>query len=118
MADLHTDNQGAEAWCTGIDQVWECIPRLATKLSVDLVVAISLTYFAITCSILLYKMRFLNALPYDRLQGEVVFYRLQVSFTAVLFKCNVDLSLADSMPAIKKCQQDLSRRKGSRPDSM
>ncbi|KAL3142145.1 hypothetical protein ABBQ38_002503, partial [Trebouxia sp. C0009 RCD-2024] len=49
--------------------------RMANGINV--MVAIVLFYFVITCGILLKKLRALNSLPYDRYQGAIVFYRLQ-----------------------------------------
>lgn len=49
---------------------------------INVMVALVLLYFVITCGILLKKLRALNSLPYDRYQGAIVFYRLQVKDNA------------------------------------
>ncbi|KAL3155626.1 hypothetical protein ABBQ38_010824 [Trebouxia sp. C0009 RCD-2024] len=56
--------------------------RMANGINV--MVAIVLFYFVITCGILLKKLRALNSLPYDRYQGAIVFYRLQLRLRTVL----------------------------------
>lgn len=49
-------------------------------ISIDVMVALALLYFLSICTILLVKLRALNSLPYDRYQGAIVFYRLQVLY--------------------------------------
>ncbi|KAL3150131.1 hypothetical protein ABBQ38_013466 [Trebouxia sp. C0009 RCD-2024] len=51
---------------------------------INVMVAIVLFYFLITCGILLKKLWALNSLPYDRYQGAIVFYRLQLRLRTVL----------------------------------
>ena len=50
-------------------------------IGIDVMVALALAYVLITCGILLTKLRALNSLPYDRYQGAIIFYRLQVFST-------------------------------------
>ena len=58
-----------------------------TQICVDCAVALALTYFAVTCCVLVYKLKVFNSLPYDKSQAAIVFYKVQVSFhTAALLK--------------------------------
>ena len=57
-----------------------CVTPRPMGIGIDVMVAVALVYFLITCGILLVKLRALNSLPYDRYQGAIVFYRLQVSY--------------------------------------
>ena len=50
---------------------------------INVMVALVLLYFMITCGVLLKKLRALNSLPYDRYQGAIVFYRLQVTYHGI-----------------------------------
>ena len=55
-----------------------CRADRATKISIDLIVAVAILYFALTCYILMYKLRLYKKQPYEEIQVAVVFYRLQV----------------------------------------
>lgn len=55
-----------------------CPSPNSVAIGVYVMVALALLYFVIICGFLLVKLRALNSLPYDRYQGAIVFYRLQV----------------------------------------
>jgi len=55
-----------------------CHSDRTTKISIDMMVAVAIVYFAVTCYILMYKLRQYKRLPYADIQVALVFYRLQV----------------------------------------
>lgn len=67
---------------------------------IDVMVALALLYFLITCGILLVKLRALNSLPYDRYQGAIVFYRLQVLYCLCCLPCVAALTDAPVTSAV------------------
>ena len=69
-------------------------------IGIDVMVALALLYFLITCGILLVKLRALNSLPYDRYQGAIVFYRLQVLYCLCCLPCVAALTDAPVTPAV------------------
>lgn len=75
---LCADGQDTSPPCAGNGFVEGCSADTATTVAIDLAVAFAVVYFLVTCSILLYKLRALNTLAYDKYQGQIVFYRLQV----------------------------------------
>ena len=57
----------------------KCRADRTTKISIDMIVAVAILYFALTCYILMYKLRKYKKQPYEEIQVAVVFYRLQVT---------------------------------------
>lgn len=57
----------------------KCRADRTTKISIDMIVAVAILYFALTCYILIYKLRKYKKQPYEEIQVAVVFYRLQVT---------------------------------------
>lgn len=57
-----------------------CLTPVKMANGINVMVALVLLYFVVTCGVLLKKLRALNSLPYDRYQGAIVFYRLQVIY--------------------------------------
>ena len=57
----------------------KCRADRTTKISIDMIVAVAILYFALTCYILIYKLRKYKRQPYEEIQVAVVFYRLQVT---------------------------------------
>lgn len=55
-----------------------CLPSKETTTAIYCTSAMGIVYFAVTCYILLYKLREFRKLPYAEVQVAVVFYRLQV----------------------------------------
>ncbi len=89
--------------CAGDGFVTGCTSDTPTTVGIDLAVAFALVYFLIICAILLYKLRALNSLPYDKCQGEIVFYRLQVRCTAALgfhpiYGCHWPVPVCTALP--------------------
>lgn len=64
--------------CDDFGGVYGCVAPKSMAVGVGTMVALALLYFVVTCGILFVKLRALNSLPYDRYQGAIVFYRLQV----------------------------------------
>ncbi|DBA97089.1 hypothetical protein WJX77_003952 [Trebouxia sp. C0004] len=56
----------------------ECRADRTTKISIDMIVVVAILYFALTCYILMYKLRQYMKQPYEEIQVAVVFYRLQL----------------------------------------
>lgn len=84
---------GIVALCESGGSVKNCRADRATKISIDMMVAVAILYFTLTCGILTKKLRQYKKMPYEQIQVAVVFYRLQVepvprscwsSWTAVL----------------------------------
>ena len=56
----------------------QCIVDHATQITVDVIVAFALLYFAVTCILLLSKLRSYRKLPYTFVQVGLVYNTLQV----------------------------------------
>ena len=66
-----------------------CATDREARIATFLTVAFSLLYFGITCSILVFKLKWFQSQPYIKVQVAFVFYRLQVSSacTALITWC-------------------------------
>ena len=56
----------------------QCFVDRATQITVDVIVAFALLYFAVTCILLLSKLRSYRKLPYTFVQVGLVYNTLQV----------------------------------------
>lgn len=65
----------------------KCRADRTTKISIDMIVVVAILYFALTCYILMYKLRKYKKQPYEEIQVAVVFYRLQVTCLASPCQC-------------------------------
>lgn len=84
--------------CKAGGTVPQCKADRTTKISIDMIVAVAILYFALTCYILIYKLRKYKKQPYEEIQVAVVFYRLQVTMLP-----SFPLSLRIKV-AVKLCQ--------------
>ena len=78
QSETHADGSSEYRLCGEFGANVGCNSPRVMAIGIDVMVALALMYFLITCGILLVKLRSLNSLPYDRYQGAIVFYRLQV----------------------------------------
>ena len=65
-----------------------CNVDRATQITVDVIVALAVLYFVVTCILLLSKLRSYRKLPYTFVQVGLVYNTLQASFLAPA-KCRV-----------------------------
>ncbi|KAA6426189.1 MAG: hypothetical protein FRX49_04041 [Trebouxia sp. A1-2] len=72
------------ALCKAGGVLSNCRSDQATQISIDLMAAMSILYFALTSYILMYKLRQYKTQPYAEIQVAVVFYRLQLRLRAVV----------------------------------
>lgn len=85
LAGYHVGNiEQVVPYCQGGGIIKNCRADRATKISIDMMVAVAILYFAVTCTILMSKLRQYKKLPYAEIQVAVVFYRLQVHHTSCL----------------------------------
>lgn len=61
------------------DSTVSCSVDRATNITVDIIVALAILYFAVTYALLLYKLRGYRRLPYTFVQVGIVYNTLQVS---------------------------------------
>ena len=59
-------------------QTSPCNVDRATRITVDIIVALAMLYFAVTCTLFLAKLRSYRKLPYTFVQVGLVYNTLQV----------------------------------------
>ena len=79
-------------FCQSGGIVSSCSIGATTQIYVDCAVAVAFLYFAVTCFLLMRKLRVFNSLPYDKTQSAIVFIRLQVSRRATICAQQMNVS--------------------------